>query len=752
MSDVETALILRMEATLNKFEKQMAKARKVGTDTVTGLERQFKRSNKQMASSAEESAQAMAREMDRLRSKYDPVFAASKRYEAALVELNRAHKVGALSTAQHERALETLNAEYQMAAVSGQRAATSMGRLRGSSSLSGSAIQNLSYQIGDFAVQVGAGTAASQALGQQLPQLLGGFGVMGAVMGAVVAVGIPLVRTLIDTGSASDQLEEQMKELESAVADYDAAIRNAIIPTDEIREKYGTATVAAREFLQALVDINQVQAITSLGEALETIATQFGGFSRATVSSFKDGVERATELEDTIANVASQFGVTSSEAEDLVGALERLSEAEGVRAQATAASDLLDLMIQTLGPINEMPDAAARLAQELAEAGVSAAEVQGNIDRTNFSIQDMMTGLSAAGTNLAALITQASSLGDNMYRAASAAWEFLRAKGAQGNSVGRGRGGDDRTMGGSFADWNAPENRTIVNPGTTPTIRRARRGGGGGRKGRREKDSLYEVGQKELENLERQIELIGKSDAEVAELTARYKLLDEAKKRGIDLDTMQAGSSKTVREQIDEQAAAIGRLTEKVENYKEQAAFMDGLNKELEDGFIDAIIEGENFGDVLANVAKQLAKAALQAALFNDGPLSGGGGGGGGGIFGFLSGLLTGKRAGGGGVRSGGAYLVNENTPRSEVFVPSQSGAILNVAQAQAALRAQSGAPSGGVARVIVEGGNLTLSDSGQISARIRVSSAQARQGAVQDVQGNWGAFQQHYQTDGDLV
>ncbi|MBB5515756.1 TP901 family phage tail tape measure protein [Rubricella aquisinus] len=45
------------------------------------------------------------------------------------------------------------------------------------------------------------------------------------------------------------------------------------------------------------------------------------------------------------------------------------------------------------------------------------------------------------------------------------------------------------------------------------------------------------------------------------------------------------------------------------------------------------------------------------------------------------------RRAGGGTVRAGQPYLVNENTPRSEWFVPSQSGGILNVSQAQAAFR-----------------------------------------------------------------
>ncbi|WP_205879943.1 hypothetical protein [Leisingera sp. NJS201] len=47
----------------------------------------------------------------------------------------------------------------------------------------------------------------------------------------------------------------------------------------------------------------------------------------------------------------------------------------------------------------------------------------------------------------------------------------------------------------------------------------------------------------------------------------------------------------------------------------------------------------------------------------------------------------AGARASGGPVRTGLPYLVNENTPRSEWFVPSRSGGILNVSQAQAAFR-----------------------------------------------------------------
>lgn len=52
---------------------------------------------------------------------------------------------------------------------------------------------------------------------------------------------------------------------------------------------------------------------------------------------------------------------------------------------------------------------------------------------------------------------------------------------------------------------------------------------------------------------------------------------------------------------------------------------------------------------------------------------------------------LAGKRAFGGPVIAGLPYLVNENTPRSEIFVPSMSGGILNVAQAGAALASRYG-------------------------------------------------------------
>lgn len=89
-----------------------------------------------------------------------------------------------------------------------------MGRAVNDNNRFGRSIQNVSFQLGDFATQVGAGTSASIALGQQLPQLLGGFGALGAAMGAVVAIGVPLIRVMGDLSSQGKDMTTIFGELQ----------------------------------------------------------------------------------------------------------------------------------------------------------------------------------------------------------------------------------------------------------------------------------------------------------------------------------------------------------------------------------------------------------------------------------------------------------------------------------------------------------------------------------------------------------
>ncbi len=89
-------------------------------------------------------------------------------------------------------------------------AAASQGRMRG-------AVQNTAFQLQDMAVQFEMGTDASRVFAQQLPQLLGGFGALGAVLGVVAGVGIPLVAMFLDSGDAASEAKDNIEDYEDAM-------------------------------------------------------------------------------------------------------------------------------------------------------------------------------------------------------------------------------------------------------------------------------------------------------------------------------------------------------------------------------------------------------------------------------------------------------------------------------------------------------------------------------------------------------
>lgn len=66
---------------------------------------------------------------------------------------------------------------------------------RGSGQLA-SRMQNAAFQVTDFVTQVQGGVSATRALSQQLPQLLGSMGALGAVIGAAAAVLLPFAANL----------------------------------------------------------------------------------------------------------------------------------------------------------------------------------------------------------------------------------------------------------------------------------------------------------------------------------------------------------------------------------------------------------------------------------------------------------------------------------------------------------------------------------------------------------------------------
>ncbi|MDN3712125.1 hypothetical protein QWZ10_10540 [Paracoccus cavernae] len=161
------------------------------------------------------------------------------------------------------------------------------------------------------------------------------------------------------------------------------------------------------------------------------------------------------------------------------------------------------------------------------------------------------------------------------------------------------------------------------------------RGGGGGKKREKEAVDIFADAEQELTNLERQITLIGKSAEETARLRAEREMLDAAKKAGITVtDEMSA--------RIAAQADQVGKLTAELERGELAQRQFDQAVDGIATAFSNAILQGENLRDSLANIFKQIAANILNAGIQNALKSAFSGSAGGGGFLGSLLGAAFG--------------------------------------------------------------------------------------------------------------
>lgn len=606
--------------------------------------------------------------IDRLRSSLDPLYAATRRYESAVEQVNAAVASGAITQQQANTVLQLAESQYISTTTAAKK--------------TGINFQNVGYQIQDFAVQVGSGTDATRALGQQLPQLLSGFGVVGVAIGTLSAVLVPLIGHFLQASDNAGKFADTLEAVKTAAIDTQLEI-------DKLR--FGVDEEYQVELLREQIRLRDEYNLKS---------AQLNGYLATTTDTLDRQRIVTADLVAEIQDIVTAYNAAETALAKQQNRATQLAILEGQKAQA--ASEAAD-------------------KQERAAAAAEALEYATNL------IASVMREISAI--DISNPFATALSWANGLVTAAAKARREVYAI----NNTTKGN-----------LEW-AKNGLGFTLPGSELLPPSDVTGGGVGSSGGAEPPGLFDSMRQDEERLTQQMQMLGKSEAAVAALTAKYSLLSEAKKRGLDLDAVQASSGQTLRQEIDAQAESIGNLTGQYEQAKEQAQFFQSAQDSLKEGFLDAIVSGESLAGVLEDVAKSFAKAALEAALFNSGPLAGGSTGG------FLGGLfgLFGK-ASGGPVQAGQPYRVNEAIG-SEVFVPSTSGAMLSASQAQKALSSGSAA----AVSVQVQGGDLVLTDNGSVMARVRVvatqTATQAGQGAVQAVKSNLKGWNTQLNVNGAL-
>ena len=234
------------EREYNKVERQITRTAKANQQHYNELLK-VDRASKSAANSADVFNRELGKQeanVERLKNKYVPLYAASKQYERSLDERKAAHQQGILTAAQYDTALENLNAQFNMMnthAVGNTRSMNAMGM----------AIQQTGYQVGDFLVQVQGGTNWMVAFGQQATQLVGVLPMMaeqfnmnvnrligiasvaGIVIPLVTAIGAAFMRTRDAAGGMSDVTSEvesatsALKELNREVNNFNQGITSS---------------------------------------------------------------------------------------------------------------------------------------------------------------------------------------------------------------------------------------------------------------------------------------------------------------------------------------------------------------------------------------------------------------------------------------------------------------------------------------------------------------------------------------------
>jgi hypothetical protein len=557
----------------------------------------------------------------------------------------------------------------------------------------GRSVQNTSYQIGDFAVQVAGGTSATRAMAQQLPQLLGGFGVFGAVAGAAAAILIPLAGNLFGAVEPAQALKTAVTELNEAMGALRSADADANAPTEDLVAQYGAQAEQAKRVLDIKREIAALEAGAALGKAQGASAAAFGkaeelkGFSVEKLKEYHAAVSAAlteqqalvvanqnlgeivtksdedalnqlrergianenaiwqlNEYRVAIAEITTAYGMTEEAAMGLAVAAAQVRDADTTEERSAATQAMAEYIYKATDGLKDASAETRVLYDQLLDAvkaglDFSALNIAGPITFAAGEAARLATNLQAASLNYGKIQNRGESGPEGAQRAAIAA--MPNATG----TLASGAGGVRSVVAGSGGVGS---------------------GGGGG--GGAAKEPLFSANDKKIQQIQREIAMLGQSAQAVASLQAKWELLDRAKKEGADLDAVQTGTGRTLRAEIDLQSEAVGRLTAEMAAQKiNRDAFEKGIDG-VASAMSQALLNGESLraglAEVFQGIAMDLMKSGIRQGLMSlVGGLGGGLGGGsqrGGGLGGLLGGLLGGMPSfdGGGstgaGARSGG--------------------------------------------------------------------------------------------------
>jgi len=545
--------------------------------------------------------------VDRAIDKIDRLRTGVGRTSKTTQEYTQSTQRSTTATQQHTKATQSSAAALNQQTQSAQRGS------KGLKQFASIGLQQVGYQVSDFAVQVQGGTSALVAFGQQGSQLAGLLfflpGLFGAIAGAVTSIAIPVFtafgNVLLNTSGGAKSFAEGLEELETAISKYKSAMKEAAAETTELNARFGSVSAAMKPFLEDLKELERIKAINRLEEQFERLEANSASFFERYAATFAGGASLQAEL-------AKQLGLTVEQYENLNTQLIRLKESENTEDRVQAAAALRDIILSSVGGVDGMTKEMRAFYENLVQVSLKSGEFLATTEDAKDEAQ-LLKGVASSisfdgATSSAAALAEM--LGVAKDEAIALDATLNRAAGIDTSKDPRltpfgtpevGAFGSFTGAGGQlgFSGDFGPDKRRFIASGES---RRASGGGGGGGiSAAKKQEQEFNKARDALAGL------VSKYDEGVAEaekLRSAQITVNDAVKAGV--ITSEQG-----------QTAMQGYIQSLEDAKNPMADFVDNFAKQMADAFTSIVDGSKSASDAFKDMARSILEQAFRMAVVN---------------------------------------------------------------------------------------------------------------------------------------
>lgn len=274
-------------------------------------------------------------------------------------------------------------------------------------------VQQLGYQLGDFAVQVQSGTNVMVALGQQATQVIGTFAAfatsvrsvailsaLGVVVPVLTAIGAYMMRA---SGSAKT-LEQRMNDLTSAGDKLKSTLEIIASDDTDLATKFGDLTPIVRRLTEAMRELNRASEMKSLVATLE-------GFGKAVQPGFMDMLSNPEYLTQLLGPSLGNYLIAGANAATSIGGAIGIGSGQAPPLSAAPRQLQEETFRERTGYQMGLKE------YEEFIKGIKAAAVRGDVPEVNRIFEGFLADATDSGTAVDKITLAGGLLADQMLRA-----------------------------------------------------------------------------------------------------------------------------------------------------------------------------------------------------------------------------------------------------------------------------------------------------------------------------------------------